>query len=43
MRYETQVAIHATPEAVWAVLAEVERWPEWTPSMTLVRRLERGR
>jgi uncharacterized protein YndB with AHSA1/START domain len=42
MRYETRVAIHARPEVVWAVLAEVERWPEWTPSMTLVRRLEDG-
>jgi uncharacterized protein YndB with AHSA1/START domain len=42
MRYEIEIDIEATPEAVWAVLADVERWPEWTPSMTLVRRLEDG-
>jgi uncharacterized protein YndB with AHSA1/START domain len=42
MRYEIEVDIDAAPDAVWAVLADVERWPEWTPSMTLVRRLEDG-
>jgi uncharacterized protein YndB with AHSA1/START domain len=42
MRYEIEVDIDAAPEAVWVVLADVERWPEWTPSMTLVRRLEDG-
>jgi uncharacterized protein YndB with AHSA1/START domain len=42
VRYEIEVDIEATPEAVWAVLADVERWPEWTVSMTLVRRLEDG-
>jgi uncharacterized protein YndB with AHSA1/START domain len=42
MRYEIEVPVDASPEAVWAVLADVERWPEWTPSMTLVRRLQDG-
>jgi uncharacterized protein YndB with AHSA1/START domain len=42
MRYEIEVDIDAAPEAVWEVLADVERWPEWTPSMTLLRRLEDG-
>lgn len=42
MHYEIEVDIDAAPDAVWAVLADVERWPEWTPSMTLVRRLEDG-
>ena len=42
MRHQIEVDIDAAPEAVWAVLADVERWPEWTRSMTLVRRLEDG-
>jgi uncharacterized protein YndB with AHSA1/START domain len=42
MWYEIEVDIDAAPEKVWAVLADVERWPEWTASMTLVQRLEDG-
>lgn len=29
----------ATPEQAWAVLADLERWPRWTPTVTRVRRL----
>ena len=36
MRFETTVEIEATPDKVWATLADVERWPEWTASMTQV-------
>ncbi|MDN3357142.1 SRPBCC family protein [Actinomadura sp. DC4] len=42
MRYQIENDIDAAPEAVWAVLADVERWPEWTKSMISVRRLEDG-
>jgi hypothetical protein len=34
--------ILAEPKTVFAVLCDVERWPNWTPTMTQVRRLEGG-
>lgn len=42
MRYETSVEIEATPELIWPVLIDVERWPEWTPSMRRVERVDEG-
>jgi uncharacterized protein YndB with AHSA1/START domain len=34
MIFETAVDVDATPTAVWEVLADVEKWPEWTTTMT---------
>ena len=42
MRFQVTEEIDAAPEQVWAVLADVERWPDWTPTMTSVRRLDEG-
>ena len=42
MDYETSVEIGAASEEVWRVLTDVERWPEWTASMTRVERLDEG-
>jgi len=38
--YETSVRIAASAEEVWAVLRDVERWPEWTPTVSQVRSVE---
>lgn len=38
MNTERVVHIDAPPCVVWAVPADVDRWPEWTPT---VRRIER--
>ncbi|HZU74043.1 MAG TPA: SRPBCC family protein [Acidimicrobiales bacterium] len=42
MEKEAAVAVQAPTDAIWAVVVDVERWPEVTPSMTEVRRLDDG-
>jgi hypothetical protein len=39
MLFSITTEIDAPPEVVFAVLSEVERWPEWTPTVTRVERL----
>jgi hypothetical protein len=36
------VTIDASPERVWGVLVDVERWPERIPTVTAVERLDPG-
>jgi hypothetical protein len=38
----TRIDVEAPVEQVWEVLREVERWPEWAPTVTSVRRLDDG-
>jgi uncharacterized protein YndB with AHSA1/START domain len=40
--FSITVDIAALPERVWAVMSDIERWPEWTPTVTRIERLDRG-
>lgn len=42
MRFDRTISIHASPERVWEVFADVERWPEWTESVSAVTLLDPG-
>ncbi len=42
MKVEDIVDIDAPPEIVWAVTEDVERWPEWSPVMESIVRLDSG-
>jgi uncharacterized membrane protein len=39
---EHRIDIDAPPEAVWALTLDVESWPDHTPTMTSVERLDAG-
>lgn len=42
MHTECSVEIDVPPERVWPVITDVERWPEWTPTMRSVELLRPG-
>ena len=42
MRIERSIDIAAPPDIVWAVMSDVERWHEWTASITRIDRLDGG-
>jgi carbon monoxide dehydrogenase subunit G len=42
MDYQVSVDIAAPPDVVWSVMADVERWHEWTPSVRGIRLLDGG-
>lgn len=42
MTLDDIIHIDAPVDTVWSVTVEVERWPEWTPTVSSVRRLDEG-
>src|SRR3712207_4077807 len=42
MHVVERIDIAAAPGDVWTVMLDVERWREWTPTITSIERLEGG-
>jgi len=42
MKIEVSVEVFRPAERVWSVLVDVERWPEWTASITQIERLDQA-
>lgn len=40
--FSINVQIAAPADEVWAVMSDIERWPEWTPSITSIERTNAG-
>ncbi|HUR32155.1 MAG TPA: SRPBCC family protein [Vicinamibacterales bacterium] len=40
--YSVSVQIEAPPDRVWSVMSDIERWHEWTPTITRVQRTNAG-
>jgi hypothetical protein len=41
-QFSISTAVKAPPEKVWAVLLDIDRWPEWNPAITKIRLLDSG-
>jgi uncharacterized membrane protein len=42
VEYATSIEIDASAEVVWRILVDVEHWPDWTESVSSVRRVGAG-
>ncbi len=42
MEFSQSIEIAAPAERVWRTMLDVERWPEWTPTVTRSERLDAG-
>ncbi|MBN2098635.1 MAG: SRPBCC family protein [Dehalococcoidia bacterium] len=42
MRFEADIRIKATPEAIWDTVADPETWPGWTKAVYRVKKLSEG-
>jgi uncharacterized membrane protein len=41
-QFSVSIEINAPVQRVWSVISDVEQWPDWTPSVTSVERLDSG-
>jgi carbon monoxide dehydrogenase subunit G len=41
-RYDRSIHIDAPPTVVWSVISDVEKWPDWTPTILTVVRQQQG-
>ena len=42
MRFEADISIKATPEAIWDAVADPESWTGWTDAVYRVKKLSEG-
>ena len=42
MRFEADISIKATPEAIWDAVADPETWTDWTDAVYRVKKLSEG-
>lgn len=40
--FSTTIDVSAPPERVWSIVSDIERWHEWTASITSVEKLDSG-
>ena len=40
--FDKTIDIQAPPHVVWTVIRDIERWSEWTPTVTSIRTLDSG-
>src|SRR5262245_19552023 len=40
MEIKVSIEIDRPPQIVWPIMADVERWPDWTPTVSEVKRLD---
>jgi len=42
MKFSSSVEIDAPPEKVWALVNDLEEWPQWIPSIKKIEKLSEG-